>query len=111
VLRSGRSEWTPGERLRVYRTASGEAALFSEVDLEEDAKADPDGATADRRDYDVEYYVRLLRETFAARFSRALTPEAFSSLFEDPDQPSLFNVPAASLQPILTVLANSRGLR
>ena len=32
VLRGGRTEWTVGERVRVYRTASGEAGLFVEED-------------------------------------------------------------------------------
>jgi DNA polymerase I len=52
----------------------------------------------------VEYYVRLLRDTFAARLCRALTPEAYASLFADPDQPLLFRVAAASFEPILTVV-------
>ena len=67
--------------------------------------AAPVESSRDLRDYDVEYYVRVLRETFAARLVRALTPEAFASLFADPDRPSLFDVPAASLVPILTVTA------
>jgi hypothetical protein len=103
-LRSGRTTWTAGERVRVYRTAGGEAGLLTEVDLDDDRDAGPDRAAGDRRDYDVEYYTRLLRETFAARMARALTPAAFSSLFSDPDQPSLFEIPPASVRPILTVL-------
>jgi DNA polymerase, archaea type len=102
MLRSGRSDWIPGERVRVYRTASGEAGLLSDVDLDDDMAGGD--AIRDPRDYDVAYYTRLLRETFAARLARALTAEAFASLFADPDRPSLFDVPAASLRPILTVL-------
>lgn len=104
VLRGGRTAWTAGERVRVYRAASGEAGLLVEADVDDDNKGDPDRASGDSRDYDIEYYTRLLRETFAARLVRALTPEAFSSLFADPDQPSLFDVPPASLKSILTVL-------
>jgi DNA polymerase elongation subunit (family B) len=103
VLKSGREEWTAGERVRVYRTRSGEPGLLGEAD---DATMEGDGARGDPRDYDVEYYTRLLRETFAARLSRALTADAFASLFADPDRPSLFDVPAASLAPILTVLVD-----
>ena len=44
-----------------------------------------------RRDYDVEHYVRLLRDTFAARLARAFTPDDFAAVFADPDQPSLFS--------------------
>jgi DNA polymerase elongation subunit (family B) len=106
MLRSDRNEWTAGERVRVYRTRSGEAGLLG--DRDEDATMEGDGAPGDPRDYDVEYYTRLLRETFAQRFARALTAEAFSSLFADPDRPSLFDVPAASLMPILTVLVDPK---
>jgi DNA polymerase, archaea type len=106
VLRSGCNTWTAGERVRVYRTAGGEGGVFSEVDTDEEAGADPDRASSDARDYDVEYYTRLLRETFAARLARALSPEGFSSLFADPDRPSLFDVAPADLKPILTVLGD-----
>ena len=104
VLRSGLTTWNAGERVRVYRTTGGEAGLLSEVDADDETGADQ--PSTDLRDYDVEYYARLLRETFAARFARALTPDAFASLFADPDQPSLFDVPAASLKPILTVVGD-----
>ncbi|HMJ51711.1 MAG TPA: DNA polymerase domain-containing protein [Polyangiaceae bacterium] len=104
VLRSGRTTWTVGERVRIYRTAGGKAGLLSETYADDDASTDRDEAASDPRDYDVEYYTRILRETFAARLVRALTPEAFSSLFADPDQPSLFDVPASTFEPILTVV-------
>ena len=58
----------------------------------------------DPRDYDVAYYVRLLRETFAARLSRALTPEDFATVFSDPAQPSLFTLALGEVRPILTLL-------
>ena len=51
---------------------------------------DPDAECNDPRDYDVEHYVRLLRDTFAARLARAFTPEDFDAVFADPDQFSLF---------------------
>jgi hypothetical protein len=59
---------------------------------------------SDPRDYDVEFYVRLLRETFAARLVRALTPEDFATVFADPEQPSLFTLSLAQARPVLTVL-------
>ena len=108
MLRSGRTAWTAGERVRVYRMVGGEAGLLIEWDTDDEGGADSERAAGDRRDYDVEYYTRLLRETFAARLARALTPTAFSSLFSDPDQPSLFEVPPATLKPILTVLFDAK---
>ncbi|WP_394840234.1 ribonuclease H-like domain-containing protein [Pendulispora rubella] len=100
VLASGRTTWTSGEHVRVYRATGSRAALLPDPD------ADDNDATAvpDPRDYDTEYYVRLLRETFAARLSRALSPEDFAAAFEDPEQLSLFDRTLAQARPILTVL-------
>jgi len=101
VLASGRSRWAPGERVRVYRARGGRAGL-----LEVPAGIDPDemeDAAPDPRDYDADYYVRLLRETFAARLARALTPDDFAAVVADPEQPSLFARSLAEARPILTV--------
>ena len=59
---------------------------------------------AGMRDYDVEHYVRVLRETFASRLARALTPEDFASVFADPDQLSLFAPSLSTVRPVLTTL-------
>jgi hypothetical protein len=65
-------------------------------------------AHADPRDYDVEYYVRLLRETFAARLARALEPEVFAEVFADPRQLGLFTRSLELARPILTLLRDPR---
>ena len=67
---------------------------------------EPDGgdAPAGRRDYDVEHYAAVLRDTFAARLARALAPDDFAAVFGDPDQLSLFPLPAAAMRPVLTAL-------
>ena len=78
LLSAGRTSWTVGDRIRVYRTRGG-CAVIEEAE-----------AAADRRDYDVEHYARVLRETFAARLERAFTPADYQALFADPDQLSLF---------------------
>ncbi len=90
MLASGRREWTTGERVRVYRATCGRAAL-----LEDDASD---------RDYDIDHYVRVLRETFAARLVRALTPDDFAAVFEDPEQPSLFAPKLSEARTVLTVV-------
>ena len=59
-------------------------------------------ARADRRDYDVDHYVRVLRDTFAARLARAFTPGDFDAVFADPDQPSLFPESLATTRTVLT---------
>ena len=111
VLASGRTSWSVGERVRVYRTKSGDGALVADAD--EDAvvsavlvmpvRSDP----ADRRDYDVDHYLRVLRDTFASRLVRALTPDDFAAVFADPEQPSLFTSSLAAMRTVLTTAVTS----
>ena len=89
MLASGRTEWNVGERIRVYRTRAGSGVVG-------------DADQPDRRDYDVEHYLRVLRETFAARLARALRPGDFAALFEDPAQLSLAPPSFESIRTILT---------
>jgi DNA polymerase elongation subunit (family B) len=113
VLASGRTQWAPGEHVRIYRAVGGRAGLLPGPDADDDdspqAPNAPDGAPSDPRDYDIEFYTRQLRETFAARLVRALTPEDFAAVFADPGQPSLFAPSLAQARPILTVLRNPQG--
>jgi DNA polymerase I len=97
LLAAGRTSWRPGERVRVYRTQGGGAALAPSADEGGEGAADP-------RDYDVEHYARVLREVFAARLARALAPSDFAVVFADPDQLSLFTPPVAAMRPVLRVL-------
>lgn len=92
LLCAGRSAWSTGDRVRVYRAAGDRAGLFQE-DAEDTA-----------RDYDVEYYLRLLRETFASRLARGLHAEDFANVVADPQQYSLFEASLADSKPILTQL-------
>ncbi|HUA63025.1 MAG TPA: DNA polymerase domain-containing protein, partial [Verrucomicrobiae bacterium] len=87
LIGAGRTQWSVGDRILVYRTRSGGAGL-----VEDD----------DRRDYDADHYVRVLRETFAARLERAFTAEDFEAVFADPDQPSLFAPAVESIRAVLT---------
>jgi DNA polymerase elongation subunit (family B) len=95
LLANGRTAWEVGDRIRVYRRQGGEPGLADSSD---------DEATSDPRDYDIGYYVRLLRETYAARLARAFSAEDFGVVFADPDQLSLFTPPIESIQPVLTKL-------
>jgi hypothetical protein len=96
MLASGREHWHVGDKVRVYRTRTGQAAVAPEVDEE--------GATeiGDPRDYDVSHYERLLRDNFAARLQRAFTPNDFGVVFGDPDQTLLFAPPLDAIRPVLT---------
>ena len=95
LLASGRRHWRPGERIRVYRKAQGEAGMLASED--EELAADP-------RDYDVECYVRLLRSTYAERLARAFTPHDFAVVFADADQLTLFAPALQAIRPILRAL-------
>ena len=86
---SGRTTWSVGDKVRVYRTKSD----YGRIDEED----------LDPRDYDIDHYLRVLRQTYAARLARAFRPEDFEAVFEDPEQPSLFAAPMDSIAPILTV--------
>ena len=97
LLAAGRTEWSLGEKVRVYRANGGRAALLA---LDED---DGTGA-ADPRDYDVDYYQRTLHEGFATRIERALEPRVFAAVFDDPMQPSLFADALDDARPTLTIL-------
>ena len=96
MLRDGRTDWSVGDRLRVYRRAGGESATIASV--REDA------IEGDARDYDAEYYVRLLRTSYAERLARAFRPEDFAVLFAGPDQFNLFESPIGEVRSILAHL-------
>ena len=98
MLANGRTAWSVGDRIRVYRTASGPGGVID---------ANPD--CADRRDYDIDHYARVLRETFAVRLERAFTPFDYDAVFGDPDQMSLFSPPIDTIRTVLTALVVSSG--
>jgi DNA polymerase I len=78
--------WSQGDKVRVYRTKSG-PKLIEEGN--------------DPRDYDIDHYAKLLRQTYAVRLETAVPPEDFESLFENPNQPSLFAKPLNEIQTVL----------
>ena len=95
MIASGRSTWSTGERVRVYRTATGYGGVVREYDADEVAPPDP-------RDYDVAHYLRVLRDTYAARLERAFAPVDFATVFADPEQPSLWSGALTGVQTVLT---------
>jgi DNA polymerase elongation subunit (family B) len=95
MLASGRTQWSVGDRVRVYRTRSGAGGVIEEGD---DGAA---GEEADRRDYDTNHYGRVLRDTFAARLARAFTEGDYEAVFADPEQMSLFAPAIEAVRPVL----------
>ena len=96
MLASGRKSWSVGDRVRVYRTKTGSGGV---VGMPDDEGIGVE--IVDRRDYDVDHYSRLLRETFAARLERAFLPGDFAALFDDPNQLSLFPPSIATISTVL----------
>ena len=105
MLSSGRTSWSVGDRIRVYRTRTGSGGVIEES---EDETVSTE--SADRRDYDVDHYARVLRETFAARLERAFTPADFEAVFADPDQLTLFTPPVATIRTVLNSLRREPGV-
>jgi DNA polymerase, archaea type len=97
MFASGRTSWSAGDRIRVYRTRSGSGSVIEESEDETAA-----ARRTDAPDYDVEHYGRVLRETYAARLARAFTPDDYEVLLADPDQMSLFTPPIATIRTVLT---------
>ncbi len=107
LLQNGHDDWAPGERIRVYRKQRGRPGLLADPDVQ-DARAAP-AADLDPRDYDVSYYLRLLRETYAARLARGVSSEDFAAICAAPEQPSLFERALGESRPVLTVLSDPFG--
>ena len=102
LLNNGHDDWAPGERIRIYRATRGRAGLLPDPEAPDGRAADAD---PDPRDYDIDYYLRLLRETFAARLARGLTADDFAAICAAPEQPSLFERALGEARPILRVLS------
>ncbi len=119
LIKAGRTHWHPGERVRFYRSTKGYIWLPDETEeapVSDDWRARANGErptttpdvsiryadVANRRDYDVEYYVRLLTTSYAARLRKAFSPTDFEQLFRPDTQLSLFDLdtPVEHIQPL-----------
>ncbi len=117
LLNAGRTRWYPGERVRFYRSQNKqyvwlpeeteEAAIGNEWSEEDENGDEPQEQNAssqrtevaNRRDYDVEHYLRVLVTSYAARLRKAFTPEDFDQLFRVDAQQGLFDAPVETIQP------------
>lgn len=68
MLASGKPNWYVGEKVQIYRATGGRWLV-----LEDEAK--------DRHDYDINHYVRVLRESYAERLRKAFDAHDFETLF------------------------------
>ena len=99
-------EWADPPTELAGRWVAAGARRIHLVDLDgaRSGRVRPELLANDPRDYDVEHYVRLLRENFAARLQRAFTPDDFAAVFADPDQSSLFPPLYDGMRPVLREL-------
>ncbi len=86
VLLAANARWQPGDRVRYYHAARGRHGY---------KKLYTPGAT----DYDAEYYVRKLRDTYAARLCRAVAPEDLNSLFGE--MRGMFDRDPSEIRPVV----------
>jgi len=94
MLASGRTSWSVGDRIRVYRKRNGCGLL-------EESEDGHGTSNRDDRDYDVDHYARQLRHTFASRLSCAFSPADYEAVFADPDQISLFMPAVPTIRTVL----------
>jgi len=116
LLAAGRTQWRAGERVRFYRAQHGapvwlpdEADDASPISEDEDTgeiegseeslfSAPSAAPLTDRRDYDSEHYVRVLRGSYAERLRVVFEAEDFSQLFRLDAQTGLFDRPIEQMQ-------------
>jgi DNA polymerase I len=104
MLASGRTSWSAGDRVRVYRKRNGGCGL-----VEESEDGSVGGSNRDDRDYDADHYARQLRQTFAGRLACAFTPDDYDAVFADPDQMSLFLPAIATIRTVLVEKSDGAG--
>ena len=116
LLAAGRKQWRAGERVRFYRAPQGvpvwlpdEADDASPISDEEEAdeveaseqmllSAPSTAPLTDRRDYDSEHYLRILRDSYAERLRVVFEAEDFSQLFRLDGQQGLFDRPVEQMR-------------
>jgi len=116
LLVAGRKQWRTGERVRFYRSQQGmpvwlpdEADDASPISEEEDGDEVEESEESllpaastipfnDRQDYDIEHYLRILRDSYAERLRVIFEAEDFSQLFRLDGQQGLFDRPIEQMQ-------------
>ena len=104
MLANGRTSWSIGDRVYVYRKRNGGSGL-----LEDSEDASAAKCTVKDRDYDADHYARQLRHTFASRLACAFTPADYETVFADPDQMSLFMPPVTTIRTVLEKIRETKG--
>ena len=76
-------------------------AISANAALTENGQSAPSrrAQMAERRDYEVEHYLRVLVTSYAARLRKAFEPDDFEQLFRPDGQAGLFDRPVETIQP------------
>jgi DNA polymerase I len=115
LLAAGRTQWRAGERVRFYRSQQGvpvwlpdeadDASPIADEEADEIEESEesllsaPSAASlADRRDYDSEHYIRVLRHSYAERLRVVFKAEDFSQIFRLDVQQGLFDRPIEQMR-------------
>jgi DNA polymerase elongation subunit (family B) len=116
LLAAGRKQWRAGERVRFYRSQQGvpvwlpdesdDASPIADEENEDEVEeseqvllsAASAPALTDRRDYDIDHYLRILRDSYAERLRVVFEAEDFSQLFRLDGQQGLFDRPIEQMQ-------------
>jgi DNA polymerase, archaea type len=116
LLAAGRKQWRAGEQVRFYRAPRGiaiwlpdeadDASPISDEEHEDEAEASEGSLFSavsaplltDRRDYDIEHYLRILRDSYAERLRVVFEAEDFSQLFRLDGQQGLFDRPIEQMR-------------
>jgi len=116
LLAAGRKQWRTGERVRFYRAPQGvpvwlpdeadDASPISEEEEADEVEASEESLLpapstipfSERKDYDIEHYLRILRDSYAERLRVVFEAEDFSQLFRLDGQQGLFDRPIEQMQ-------------
>ena len=94
MLASGFNDWPVGKRVQIYRATGNRWLVLKNNEVQAD----------DPRDYDVEHYVRSLKDSYAQRLRKAFEVEDFEHLFRLEDQMGLFDRPADQIESVFSSL-------
>ena len=97
----GKSVWLPDESEEVSSGQVGEAeARAREGERNTPLRQPHPDEVNNRRDYDVDHYLRVLVTSYASRLRKAYAAEDFEQLFRLNEQLGLFDRPPEHIHPI-----------
>jgi DNA polymerase elongation subunit (family B) len=100
LLAAGRTQWSPGERVRCYRAQDGGYVWLPDETDEPPGDVPHAPDLDERRDYDVDQYLQTLVTSYAGRLKKAFAPEDFQQLFRTSRQHGMFDKPLDEIQPL-----------